>query len=418
MNMKDLELAIAGLCFGYPYVMAWYWMVGAVFFQVLREAREPPFDSPPALEETPPISVLVPCYNEVDQLQETMKALDRIRYPEFEVIAINDGSSDGTAIKLDALVREYPWLRVVHLASNQGKSTALNVGALAARHEILVCIDGDTLIDPAALTWFARRFQSDPRLGALTGNPRIRNRSSIVGRLQVGEFSGIVGLIKRAQSVYGVLFTVSGAICAFRKRALQDAGWWSPNTITDDVDISWRLQMTGWRMAFEPKALAWILTPETVRGFWRQRLRWSEGGSEVALRNLPALFRRDGVHMWPIWLNWLVSIVWGYSIIAMMLVWALHGLPLGQLVQLQGFGFVPGQAGIVLAAHYFLQACVAALIDRKYERGVVGALFWVVWYPLVFWTLQAATAVVGFPRALAGRRQLGRWTSPDRGFRR
>jgi len=417
MNAEEIELVIAGLCFGYPYVMAWYWMVGAVLFQRLREAKEPPYDRPPTLDTSPPISVLVPCYNEAGQLHETLNALDRVSYPDFEIIAIDDGSNDGTATQLDQLARHHPRLRVLHLASNQGKSTALNVGALAARHEILVCIDGDTLIDPAALTWFARRFQTDPMLGALTGNPRIRNRTSIVGRLQVGEFSGIVGLIKRAQSVYGVLFTVSGAICAFRKRALHAAGWWSPHTITDDVDISWRLQMAGWRIAFEPHALAWILTPETMRGFWRQRLRWSEGGSAVAIGSVAALFRRNGLRMWPIWLNWLVSIVWGYSVIAMMLVWALHGLPLGPLLRLEGFGFVPGQAGMVLAAHYLLQAGVAALIDRKYERGLAGALFWVVWYPLVFWSLQAATAVVGFPRALVGRRRLGRWTSPDRGFR-
>ncbi|WP_421566953.1 poly-beta-1,6-N-acetyl-D-glucosamine synthase [Stenotrophomonas sp. PD6] len=417
MNAADFEPLIAGLCFGYPYVLAWYWMVGGVLFHLLREAHEPPYDQPPPLDEPPPISVLVPCHNEIRQIEETLRALDRVNYPAFEIVAIDDGSSDGTAYLLDHLADRYPRLRVLHLTHNRGKSTALNVGALAALHEIVVCIDGDTLVDPAALTWFARRFQNDPKLGGLTGNPRIRNRSSIVGRLQVGEFSSIVGLIKRAQNVYGALFTVSGAICAFRKRALQDAGWWSPNTITDDVDVSWRLQMAGWRLAFEPKALAWILTPETIGGLWRQRLRWSEGGSEVAMRVFPALFRANGMRMWPLWLNWLVSIVWGYSILAMMLIWAFNGLQIGHLMHLEGFGFVPGQAGMLLAAHYFMQAVVAAALDRKYERGVVGALFWVVWYPLVFWTLQAATAVVGFPRALAGRRRHGRWTSPDRGFR-
>ena len=106
----------------------------------------------------------------------------------------------------------------------------------------------------------------------------MRNHATLLGRLQVGEFSSIVGLIKRAQTVYGSLFTVSGVICAFRKRALQDAGWWSREAITDDVDVSWRLQLAGWRLAFEPKALCWILMPETFRGLWRQRLRWAEGG--------------------------------------------------------------------------------------------------------------------------------------------
>lgn len=418
MNPASIETWLAVLCFGYPYVMAWYWMLGGVLFHALRERPEPPFDQPPALPRYPPVSVLVPCHNEAGQVEETVAALDRVAYPAVEFIAIDDGSSDDTAARLEAMLDRYPRLRVVRLATNSGKATALNYGALAANHEIVVCIDGDTLLDPHALTWFVRRFHADPGVGGLSGNPRIRNRTSVVGRLQVGEFSGIVGLIKRAQSVYGSLFTASGAICAYRKRALQDAGWWSADTLTDDVDLSWRLQMAGWRMAFEPKAMAWILTPETLRGLWRQRLRWSEGGSEVAIRAFPALFRRSGLRMWPVWLNWLMSMVWAYAIMVMVASWCLGGLQFGGLVRIEGFGFIPGQAGMLLAVHYLLQALVAALLDRRYEHGIMRTLFWVVWYPLVFWILQAATAIVGLPRALFRRRGDGRWTSPDRGFGR
>ncbi|MBO9716791.1 MAG: poly-beta-1,6 N-acetyl-D-glucosamine synthase [Pseudoxanthomonas sp.] len=417
MTPSSLDLALAVFCFGYPYVMAWYWSVGGLMFTWLRERRERPHDQPPVLFEYPPISVLVPCYNEARQVDETFAALDRVAYPDFEFIAIDDGSSDDTAARLDVLAARYPRMRVVRLARNGGKATAMNVGALAARHELLVCIDGDTLLDPHALTWLARRFGNDPGVGGITGNPRIRNRTSVVGRLQVGEFSSIVGLIKRAQSVYGLLFTASGAICAFRKRALQDAGWWSPHTLTDDVDVSWRMQMAGWRIAFEPKALAWILTPETLRGLWRQRLRWSEGGSAVALRAFPSLFRRSGWRMWPIWLNWLVSIAWAYATGAMLVAWCVNGLPSGRVLPLEGFGFIPGQAGMLLAIHYLLQALVAAFLDRRYEHGIMRAVFWVVWYPLAFWMLQASTAMVGFPRAIVRWRQGGRWTSPDRGFR-
>jgi biofilm PGA synthesis N-glycosyltransferase PgaC len=417
MTTATLDMVMAVLCFGYPYVMAWYWILGGLMFHWLRERREPPFDQPPVLPEYPPISVLVPCYNESAQVEETFAALDRVLYPHFEVVAIDDGSSDDTFAQLRRLQDRYPRMRVVRLVENGGKAMALNFGALAARHEIIACIDGDTLIDPHALTWFARRMRNDPGLGGVTGNPRIRNRTSVVGRLQVGEFSGIVGLIKRAQSVYGSLFTVSGAICAFRKRALHDAGWWSSQTLTDDVDLSWRLQMAGWRMAFEPKALAWILTPETVRGLWLQRLRWSQGGTDVALRSFPALFRRQGLHMWPIWLNWLISMLWAYATLIMLVAWCMGGLRVGELFQLQGFGFVPGQAGMLLAVHYLLQALVALALDRRYEHGIMRALFWVIWYPLAFWVLQAATAVVGLPSALLRLRRDGRWTSPDRGFR-
>jgi biofilm PGA synthesis N-glycosyltransferase PgaC len=156
------------------------------------------------------------------------------------------------------------------------------------------------LLDRNLLIWFVRRFQSDSRLGGITGNPRIRNRASLLGLLQVGEFSSIICLIKRAQTVYGGLFTVSGVICAFRKRALHEAGWWSPETLTDDVEVSWRIQLAGWRLVYEPKAICWILMPETLRGLWRQRLRWSVGGTQAVLASTRALFSGKRWRMLPI----------------------------------------------------------------------------------------------------------------------
>ncbi len=83
--------------------------------------------------EYPPVSILLPCHNEEAQAEETLGVLAAIEYPDFEIIAINDGSTDRTAEILESLVPRIPQLRVVHLAQNQGKSTALNAGALLAR---------------------------------------------------------------------------------------------------------------------------------------------------------------------------------------------------------------------------------------------------------------------------------------------
>lgn len=418
LNWQLISEGLAAFCFGYPFVLAWYWMTGGILFRVLRERNEPPPENPPVLHEYPLVSILLPCFNEEDQAEETFAALASVEYPNFEVIAINDGSKDRTAAILDEMLDRMPNLRVVHLAQNQGKSTALNVGALAARGEILVGIDGDALLDRHALTWLVRRFQSDPKIGALTGNPRIRNRGSILGRLQVGEFSSVVGLIKRAQSTYGSIFTVSGVICAFRKRALQEAGWWSAAALTDDVDVTWRIQLAGWRATFEPKALCWILMPETLRGLWRQRLRWAEGGLQSVLLATPVMYRRNRWHLFPIWANYIVSIAWAYAMLAGLLLWvvssALPAITGGTL----GFGLLPQWWGTVLALTYLLQSAISVSLDARFEKGLGSAIFWVIWYPLVFWLLQTGTAVAGLPRALRRPRHIrGTWISPDRGLR-
>src|SRR3546814_7729710 len=94
-------------------------------------------------------------------------------------------------------------LRVIHLAKNQGKAVALRTGALAAASEYLVCIDGDAMLEPNAAAWLVKPMIEQSLVGAVTGNPRIRNRSSLLGQVQVGEFASIIGLIKRTQRVYG-----------------------------------------------------------------------------------------------------------------------------------------------------------------------------------------------------------------------
>ncbi len=142
----------------------------------------------------------------------------------------------------------------------------LKPGAAAAKSEYLVCIDGDALLDRDAAAYIVEPMLYNPRVGAVTGNPRIRTRSTLVGKIQVGEYSSIIGLIKRTQRIYGNVFTVSGVIAAFRRSALAEVGYWSDDMITEDIDISWKLQLNQWTIFYEPRALCWILMPETLKG--------------------------------------------------------------------------------------------------------------------------------------------------------
>ena len=417
MTLDPILLAIPVFCFGYPFVMAWYWIAGGLLFYFARERSMPPQTEPPALPVWPPISLIVPCYNEQDNAEETLSAAAAVDYPDFEIIAVNDGSRDDTAAVLDELATRMPRLRVVHLAENQGKATAMNAGALVARHELLVCIDGDALLDPHAFRWIARAFRRSD-VGALTGNPRIRNRTSVLGRLQVGEFSSIIGLIKRAQSTYGWLFTVSGVICAFRKRALSEAGWWSPRTLTDDIDVTWRIQVAGWRVVYEPNAIVWILMPETLMGLWKQRVRWAEGGVQLMQDFLWVMARGRAPSLIPIYLNYVVSVVWSYVMLFTLAVGMLWMVGLEPAGVLPGFQLIPEWWGLTLTVTYLMQALVSQVLERRYEPNMLRSLFWVIWYPLAFWMITTASTVVAVPRALMRpRKERTTWISPDRGLR-
>ncbi len=415
--MNPVLVVLFQFAFFYPIVMSFFWMSGGLYYYFRRERRSRVRTDPPAIAEPPFVSILIPCHNEADQVDETIAAALSQRYPDYEVIAINDGSSDDTADKLNALAEKHPRLRVVHMDRNLGKANALRMGALAARSEYLICIDGDALLDEYATHWMVWHLQSGPRVGAVTGNPRIRNRSTLLGRLQVGEFSSIIGMIKRAQRVYGRLFTVSGVICAFRRTALHRIGYWADDMVTEDIDISWRLQMDHWDIRYEPNALCFILMPETFKGLWRQRLRWAQGGVEVMLRHTRDLLSWRKRRMWAVLFEYMLSVTWAYIMLFIMLLWLL-GLFMPMPEQLYVRTILPSWHGVILAMVCLMQFAASLIIDRRYETRVGRNYYWMIWYPIAYWMLSLFTTVTAVPKTLLKRRnRRAIWTSPDRGIK-
>jgi len=403
-----------GYVFYYPFFMAWVWIAGGFAHVLVFERRRHLQADPLALlPATPMVSVVVPCHNESAQIEEVIAQLMQSRYPDYEVLAVNDGSSDDTGAILDRLAARWPRLRVVHNASNQGKAVGLNTAVLLARGEFIFGIDGDALIDPDAIAWLLRPMLLSDRVGAVTGNPRIRNRTTLIGRMQVGEFSSTIGLIKRTQQIFGRLFTVSGVIAMFRRRALLDAGFWATDVLTEDIDISWKIQLAGWTIRFEPRALAWILMPETLRGLYRQRQRWATGGIQTVLRYTGALLRPRHWRMWAVWAEYLLSVAWAYAMFLVLLLALVRPwMPPGWQV-----GFLPEWRGTLLGLTCMTQMFVSLWIDRYYDRNLLRYFLWTVWYPLAFWMINMFTTVIALPQALlrgAGRRAI--WRSPDRGI--
>ncbi len=409
--------AILAYVFFYPVLMSLFWMIGGIAFY-LRFERHPHriVSEPPARDDYPLIAVLVPCYNEEANVEETIGALMKLNYPNFEIIAINDGSKDRTGELLNGLATRYPKLRVIHQVENQGKAVGLNTAALMTSAEILVGIDGDAILDPWSLHWLVRHFD-DPDVAAVTGNPRVRNRSTLLGRIQVGEFSSVVGLIKRAQRSVNLIFTVSGVVAAFRRSALHEVGYWTPEMLTEDVDISWKLQMAGWEVRFEPRALCWILMPETPGGLWKQRLRWSMGGSQVLLAYTSRLLSPGAMRLWPLCIEYGMSVLWA-ALFVLLAAYRILDLIFYKINLDSAPVLMLGWAGLLIGTTCLLQLLLSIFIDRPYDRGLLKNYFWMIWYPVIYWVLSAATAVAALPKILfRNTEKRARWISPDRGIK-
>lgn len=356
---------IYNFVFYYPLVMAIFVIFGGIVYHFFREPKnEITMDD---LPDKPLVSILIPCHNEEECIEETINYLQHQEYQNYEIIAINDASTDGTLNILKRLQKTNPKLRIVTMRTNQGKGMGLCMGAMCAKSEYLVCIDADALLDAKATKYFLWHLLKFPRVGAITGNPRIRNRTSIIGKIQVGEFSSIVGMIKRTQRILGKVYTISGVVCAFRKRALLSVGFWSNDMVTEDIDISWKLQLRFWDIRYEPRAMAWILMPETIRGLWMQRLRWAQGGGEVLRKYFLTMFDVRQRRIWPVYLEYATSVLWGYLFFFTILIFILHlffDIPSNIEVR----SIFPGWTGVILGGVCLLQISVGLMIDSKFEK--------------------------------------------------
>jgi cellulose synthase/poly-beta-1,6-N-acetylglucosamine synthase-like glycosyltransferase/peptidoglycan/xylan/chitin deacetylase (PgdA/CDA1 family) len=245
---------------------------------------------PAATGFTPPVSILVPAFNEAAGIVPAVRSLAGSDYPEVEVIVIDDGSTDDTAGLVERL--RLPNVTVIR-EENRGKSEALNAGLAASSNEIIVAVDGDTVFEPDTIRQLVRPF-SDERVGAVAGNTKVGNRGGILGRWQHIDYVMGFNLDRRLYDVLECMPTVPGAIGGFRRRALEEVGRFSSDTLAEDTDVTIALGRAGWKVVYAEKARGHTETPPTLSSLWRQRYRWSFGTMQSVWKHREALVRPRG----------------------------------------------------------------------------------------------------------------------------
>jgi cellulose synthase/poly-beta-1,6-N-acetylglucosamine synthase-like glycosyltransferase/peptidoglycan/xylan/chitin deacetylase (PgdA/CDA1 family) len=240
------------------------------------------------VEFTPPVSIVVPAFNEAVGIERTVRSLAASEHPTVEIVVVDDGSTDGTAEIVDRL--ELPNVTVLR-QPNAGKPAALNRGIEESRHDIVVMVDADTIFEPATIGHLVQAFRS-PEIGAVSGNTKVGNRRGLLGRWQHIEYVMGFNLDRRLFDVLQCMPTVPGAIGAFRRRALVDVGGVSGETLAEDTDLTLAIGRAGWRVVYEENARAWTEAPATIRGLWRQRYRWCYGTLQAAWKHRASIWRR------------------------------------------------------------------------------------------------------------------------------
>jgi poly-beta-1,6 N-acetyl-D-glucosamine synthase len=265
----------------------------------------------------PPISILVPAYNEGILLKGTVESLLALDYPDYEIVLIDDGSKDDTRAVARELVGTYLSQNrsvVVKLVEkpNGGKSTALNAGIQVAEHELLLCVDGDSQLAEETLKAVVQHMR-DPEVGAVAGNVKVANRNNIWTKLQALEYVEGLNFARSAQSALQLVNIIPGPVGLFRKQALFDAGLYASDTYAEDCDVTHKIIRAGWRVNYEPEAISYTEAPEKLTDLLKQRYRWTRGIIQAIRKHRDLFFKPTGGDLSGFTVMWLMafeSLIW------------------------------------------------------------------------------------------------------------
>jgi cellulose synthase/poly-beta-1,6-N-acetylglucosamine synthase-like glycosyltransferase len=229
----------------------------------------------------PFVSILVPVYNEDKVVADSIRSLLDLNYPNYEIIIINDGSTDKTKQVAETLVGyqkgKFADVKVSLINKpNGGKARALNAGIKLSKAEIVLCMDGDSQLAPDSIKLAVRHF-SNKEIGAVAGNVKVMNRGKLFTDLQALEYIEGLNMARSAQSFVRLVNIIPGPIGFFRRKAIEEAGYYSSATFAEDADLTLKILANGWKIYYEPNAISFTEAPAKLQQLLKQRYRWTRG---------------------------------------------------------------------------------------------------------------------------------------------
>ena len=329
----------------------------------------------------PLVSVIVPAYNEERVIAQTIRSLLASDYPEFEIIVVDDGSTDNTC---EVVRNQFSDDTRVALFTkeNAGKAEALNFGLRRARGEIIVALDADTMFEPTTISALARRFD-DEHVGAVAGNAKVGNRINLITRWQALEYITSQNLDRRAFAQLNCITVVPGAVGAWRRELIQRAGGFTSDTLAEDQDLTLRLRGLGCEIVYEEDAIAWTEAPDTIRSLAKQRFRWSFGTLQCMWKHRDGFLRpRYGtlglIAMPNVWLFQIFFPLIS-PVMDLMLIWALVSAALERYQHPQQYSISNLQQILFYYALFlavdWLAAAYAFLLERRERWSLLWWLF-------------------------------------------
>lgn len=264
----------------------------------------------------PFVSIIVPVFNEGKIIKQSILSLLNHDYKNYEIIIVNDGSSDDTKQIAESLVGyqqgKYNKVKIsVINQPNLGKARALNAGIYYSKADFVLCMDGDSQLAPESLKAAVRHFKN-PKIGAVAGNVKVLNRKKFFTDLQALEYIEGLNMSRSAQSYIKLVNIIPGPIGLFRRKAIEQAGYYSSDTYAEDADLTLKILAKDWKIYYEPKSISYTEAPATLQQLLKQRYRWTRGILQSIRKHKKLLFNPtvNFGHTFVLWVMSYEALIW------------------------------------------------------------------------------------------------------------
>lgn len=346
--------------------------------------------------ERPMVTIIVPAYNEEVDAVSSLENLLHQDYPNYDIVFVDDGSKDHTYNKVKEAFDGHDKIHI-YTKPNGGKASALNFGIAHTEAEYVVCIDADTKLKTNAVTMLMRHFLVDKegRVGAVAGSVKVGNQVNMLTKWQAIEYTTSQNFDRMAYAAINAITVVPGAIGAFRRQAIIDAGGLTTDTLAEDCDLTIRVNKAGYKVENENGAVALTEAPERLGQFVKQRTRWCFGIMQTFWKNRAAMFRRryHGLGLWAL-PNMLVFqfIIPTFS-------------PLADVLMV--LGLFSGNVGKVLLYYliFLLVDASISIMAYLHEHERLWVLFWIIPQRLCYRWIMYVVLFKSYLKAIKGELQ-------------
>ncbi len=263
----------------------------AFYMSIYRESQIDQEIATPDLQHEPGISILMPAYNEEGVVQEAIENSLDLKYGNYEIIFVDDGSTDSTLEK----AREYAdneKIEIVEHEENQGKGEALNTALEHADSEYMIVQDADSKIDSDLMKKSASKMEADESTGAVITSIRPLNTDTFVQKLQIIEYT-LTNFYRNLMSQVDLLDITPGAFAMYRTSHVKELGGFDTDNLTEDLELAWRIRRSGKsiEMAFHESTHTEF--PRSMKELYGQRVRWARGFISNAWEKRDMFFNRE-----------------------------------------------------------------------------------------------------------------------------